>query len=69
MVRWRGPSGRSPRPLGVLVDGEIVGAWRSRLKGSRLEVTVDPFARLSRTVRDAVTAEAEQVAVPGMRDR
>ncbi len=49
-------------PGGVLVDGEIVGAWRSRLKGSRLEVTVDPFARLSRTVRDAVTAEAEQVA-------
>lgn len=26
------------------------------------EVTVDPLARLSRTVGDAVTAEAEQVA-------
>lgn len=60
---WRPTRG----PGGVLVDGEILGTWRSRVKGSRLEVTVDPFARVSRTFRDAVTAEAERVSL--FRDR
>jgi hypothetical protein len=49
-------------PGGVLVDGAIVGTWRARTKRARLEVTVEPFSRLSRTARDSIGAEAERIA-------
>ena len=31
-------------PGGLLVDGEIAGAWRTKSSGKRLDVTVQPFA-------------------------
>jgi hypothetical protein len=49
-------------PGGVLVDGEIVGTWRARTKRAGLEVSVEPFGRLSRSARDAIEAEAERLA-------
>lgn len=49
-------------PGGVLVDGEVVGTWRSRTARARLEVTIDAFARLSRQAREALDAEAERLA-------
>ena len=49
-------------PGGLLVDGEIAGAWRTKVAGSRLDITVTPFDRLPRRVRAAVEDEAERVA-------
>lgn len=49
-------------PGGVLVAGEIVGVWRARAAGRRLQVTVEPFSRLARGVREQVEAEAQRVA-------
>ena len=48
-------------PGGVLVDGEIVGTWRTRTKRALLEVSVELFGRLSRTARDVIEAEAERL--------
>lgn len=49
-------------PGGVLVDGAIVGTWRSRIKEARLEVEIEPFGRLPRAARETLVVEAEQVA-------
>ncbi|MFP3902589.1 MAG: DNA glycosylase AlkZ-like family protein [Acidimicrobiia bacterium] len=49
-------------PGGLLVDGEIAGTWRARSKGSRLEVDLTPFGRLTARVRGAVEEEAGRVA-------
>ena len=49
-------------PGGVLVNGAIVGTWRARTKRPRLEVTIEPFGRLSKDARHAVAAEAERIA-------
>jgi Winged helix DNA-binding domain len=46
----------------VLVDGEIVGIWRARTKGTRLEVSVEPFGRPARRARDAIEEEAVRLA-------
>ncbi|HEX6208612.1 MAG TPA: winged helix DNA-binding domain-containing protein, partial [Actinomycetota bacterium] len=50
-------------PGGVLSAGELVATWRSTIKGRRLEVTVEPFGRLTSAVREEVTGEAELAAV------
>jgi len=49
-------------PGGLLVDGEIAGTWRTKATAARLDVTVQPFRRLSPTVRTALEAEAQRVA-------
>jgi hypothetical protein len=49
-------------PGGVLVDGEVAGAWRTKASGRRLDVTVTPFRRLRPAERRAVEAEAALVA-------
>jgi hypothetical protein len=49
-------------PGAVLLDGEIVATWRARSKGSRLEVTIEPFGRLTRPAREAISDEAEGIA-------
>jgi hypothetical protein len=46
----------------VLVDGEVVATWRARTTGRRLNVTVDPFARLAGSVANQIRAEAERIA-------
>jgi hypothetical protein len=46
----------------LLLDGEIVATWRTRTKGTRLEVTIEPFGRLARAARETISAEAEAIA-------
>jgi hypothetical protein len=48
-------------PGGVLLGGEITGTWR---RADNL-LTVQPWRRLTRAERDAVTAEAESLPLPG----
>jgi hypothetical protein len=55
---WRPVRG----PGAVLLDGEIVGAWRGRKAGSRLKVSVEPFRRLSAGVRAQIEKETERLA-------
>ncbi|SDY40410.1 Winged helix DNA-binding domain-containing protein [Micromonospora pattaloongensis] len=50
------------RPGAVLVDGELVGAWRPRKSGKTLTVTVQPWQKLSTATRRAVTEQAERLA-------
>jgi hypothetical protein len=47
----------------LLVDGEIAGVWRAKLSGrKRVDLTVTPFGSLSAKTRNAVEAEAVEVA-------
>jgi hypothetical protein len=48
-------------PGGLLVSGEIAGTWRR----ADTVLTVRPWRQLSRAERDAVTAEAESLPLPG----
>ncbi len=48
-------------PGAVLVAGEIVGLWRPKASGRRLELTISLFTRLKAPARAAVEAEAERV--------
>ena len=52
-------------PGAVLVEGEVVGTWRR----AEATVTVQPWRKLSRAVRDAVEAEAEALPLPGVQGR
>jgi hypothetical protein len=46
----------------LLVDGRIQGVWRHERRGRRVEVTIEPFRRVSAAVRRAAAAEAERLA-------
>jgi Winged helix DNA-binding domain len=48
-------------PGGLLLGGEIAGTWRR----ADAAMTVQPWRRLSRAERAAVTAEAESLPLPG----
>ena len=50
-------------PGAVLVEGELVGAWRR----AQTDVTIDSWRRLSRAEREAVEEEAASMPLPGMR--
>jgi Winged helix DNA-binding domain len=45
----------------VLVGGRAVGVWQRERRGSRLEVRIEPFARLSAATRRAIAQEAERL--------
>jgi len=45
----------------VLVAGRAVGTWERERRGSRLEVRVEPFARLSAATRRAIAQEADRL--------
>jgi hypothetical protein len=47
-------------PGALLVEGEIRGTWRR----AHHTVTIDPWARLSRRMRDAIEAEASALPLP-----
>ena len=58
------------RPVGspgaVLKDGRLVGLWRAKAKGKKLEVTVE---KIGRVARGAIEGEAQRVAdLRGARD-
>ncbi len=54
------------RPVGapglVLVTGHPVGTWRARGAGGRLDVTIEPFAKLNDRQRTAIEQEAAVLA-------
>jgi winged helix DNA-binding protein len=64
------PSGlrnRVYRPQGwispvLLVNGRMEGTWRHEIKGSRVEVVVEPFGKAPAWVRRAAGEEAERLA-------
>lgn len=62
-----GSRGRVYRPQGwispvLLVNGRMEGTWRHAVRGSRVEVTVEPFADPPAWVRRAAGDEAERLA-------
>jgi hypothetical protein len=46
----------------LLLDGDIAGTWRAKVVRKRLELTVTPWAPLTRTTRSAIESEAQTVA-------
>jgi hypothetical protein len=46
----------------LLVDGRMLGVWRHQMKGSRVEVAIEPFVRVPAGVRRAAAEEAERLA-------
>jgi uncharacterized protein YcaQ len=59
--------GRVYRPQGwispvLLVNGRMEGTWRHEIKGSRVEVVIEPFRKAPVWVRRAAGQEAERLA-------
>src|ERR1017187_1993585 len=59
--------GRVYRPQGwispvLLVNGRMEGTWRHSIKGSRVEVVIEPFVKAPVWVRRAAGQEAERLA-------
>jgi hypothetical protein len=61
------PRGRVYRPQGwvspvLLVNGMMQGTWRHEIKGSRVEVIIEPFVKPPGWARRAASHEAERLA-------
>jgi hypothetical protein len=54
-------------PGAVLVDGEVVGAWRTKATAKRLDITITPFTAVPPARRQEVESEAQRIAA--VRDR
>ncbi|WP_166659482.1 winged helix DNA-binding domain-containing protein [Labedaea rhizosphaerae] len=50
-------------PGAIVVDGDVLGAWKAKLARKRLAVTVEEFVPLPRTVKKKIEQEADRVAV------
>ncbi|WP_434592525.1 winged helix DNA-binding domain-containing protein [Brevibacterium sp. 1718] len=48
-------------PGALLVDGRIAGTWRARKRNRRLSMTIAPFGTVPKSVKSALTAEAEAI--------
>lgn len=46
----------------LLVNGRMEGTWRHEIKGSRVEVVIEPFVKQPVWVRRAAGQEAERLA-------
>ena len=46
----------------LLVNGRMEGVWRHVLKGSRIEVVIEPFVKIPPSARRAAEQEAERLA-------
>ncbi len=46
----------------LLVNGRMQGTWRHEIKGSRVEVVIEPFVKAPVWVRRAARPEAERLA-------
>lgn len=62
-----GLRGRVYRPQGwispvLLVNGRMEGTWKHEMKGSRLEVVIEPFAKIPSWAHRAAGQEAERLA-------
>ncbi len=60
--RWAGRSARGTGQLPVLVvEGMVAGVWERKQRGRGLEVTVEPFQKLSAVQRRALEVEARRI--------
>ncbi|MFI6815677.1 winged helix DNA-binding domain-containing protein [Nonomuraea sp. NPDC050328] len=57
-VLWR----RAGSPGAVLVDGEVRGVWRAKVRGRKLDVSVEALGEIGRGHRGAVEEEVGRVA-------
>ena len=48
-------------PGALLVDGRIAGTWRARKRNRRLSMTIATFGTVPKSVKSALTAEAEAI--------
>jgi len=55
-------------PGAVLVDGEVVGAWRTKATAKRLDITITPFSPVPKKAKAEVDAEARLIAATRDRD-
>ncbi|MDQ6661552.1 MAG: winged helix DNA-binding domain-containing protein, partial [Chloroflexota bacterium] len=46
----------------VLVDGRVVGIWKSKQKKEHLDVVVEPFDQLAPEVHSGLEAEVTDIA-------
>jgi hypothetical protein len=46
----------------VLIDGSVAGTWSYKVQGSKLEVTIEPFTRLTAHARKEIKQEAASLA-------
>lgn len=46
----------------ALIGGEIAGVWGYKPRGKKLEVTIEPFGKLSKVEKDGIQQEAEELA-------
>jgi hypothetical protein len=42
----------------ILIEGSVAGTWSHKVQGSKLEIKVEPFTRLSAHARRAIKQEA-----------
>jgi hypothetical protein len=54
--------GAGPHPA-LLVAGRVAGVWSRTLRGSRMDVEVEPFGRLTDRQRRELADEAARVAL------
>jgi hypothetical protein len=54
------PGGGIVRPT-ITVDGRFAGTWSSKRSGTRLAVTIEPFARLEPAIEQAIDAEVADI--------
>jgi hypothetical protein len=47
----------------VLIGGVIAGVWSYKVQNKKLLVTIEPFGKLSRSVRAGIESEAEHLAL------
>jgi uncharacterized protein YcaQ len=47
----------------LLVNGKMQGTWRHEIKGSRIEISIEPFAKPQTWIRRAAELEAERLGV------
>ena len=45
----------------LLIDGVVAGVWHQRRFGRKLDITVEPFARLTATQRRALDEEVARI--------
>ena len=60
-ARALSPSGQAGNFPVLLVDGVVAGVWHQRRSGRKLDITVEPLGRLTRTQRAELDEQVERV--------
>ena len=45
----------------ILLDGKVIGTWSHERKGKFLEITVEPFEKIPKSLHPLVEAEAKRL--------